>query len=120
MAINKFELQGRVGYIKIDYVANEETGKTTVYTTVGLGVKKNENGNNWDNFFITFFNRRKTAEILADSVKKGDYIRVVGRLSESRYLNPKYSDEERSETRLIGFGYKKQEYDEMAQEWVDV
>ncbi len=121
--LNKFELQGRVGFIDIVYKDND---KGTVYTTVNLGIKKNESGNsndekNWDNVFITFFNteKRKTAEILAEKVKKGDYIRVVGKISENRYT-PEGSDKEKSEVKLIGFGFKKQEYDEMQLEWVDI
>lgn len=127
MPTNKFELQGRVGYIDIQYKENSANkDKLTCLTKINLGVKKSEsaNGNdekNWDNVFITFFNTSKsnTAEKLAEKVSKGDYIRVVGKISENRY-KPEGSEEEKSEIQLIGYGFRKQKYDDMAQEWVDV
>ena len=127
---NEFRLQGRVGYVEIKYTENKtNSDKVTVYTTINLGVRKttglsSEEDKNWDNFFITFFNTstNNTAERLADSVKKGDYIRVVGKLSENKYEITTENGEkkEKSEIQLIGYGFKKQRYDEMEQEWVDL
>lgn len=127
---NEFRLQGRVGYVDIKYTENKTNpDKATVYTTINLGVRKttglsSDEDKNWDNFFITFFNTstNNIAERLADSVKKGDYIRVVGKLSENKYEITTENGEkkEKSEIQLIGYGFKKQRYDEMEQEWVDI
>ncbi len=127
---NEFRLQGRVGYIEIKYTESKvNPDKATVYTTINLGVKKttglsSDEDKNWDNFFMTFFNTstNNIAERLADSVKKGDYIRVVGKLSENKYEITTENGEkkEKSEIQLIGYGFKKQRYDEMEQEWVDI
>jgi len=125
--VNEFRLQGRVGYIDIQYTENKsDKEKVTVYTNINLGIRKTENLNsdedkNWDNFFITFFNtsRDNTAERLANTVKKGDYIRAVGKIKENRYM-PEGQEKEKSEIQLIGYGFKKQVYDDMEQEWVDV
>ena len=126
---NIFRLQGRVGYVDIKYTENKtDPNKATVYTKINLGVRKTENLNseeekNWDNFFITFFNtaRSNTAERLADTVKKGDYIRVVGKLSENKYEITTEDGEkkEKSETQLTGYGFKKLIWDDMEQEWID-
>lgn len=122
MFTNKFEMQGRVSYIDIQF--KDKNDKLTVYTTINLGVKKSDNvGNeekNWDNFFITFFNtvKTQTAEKLREQIKEGDYIRVVGKLKENRYV-PNGTDKEKSEIQLIGYGFKKQRYDEWEQKWVD-
>ena len=121
MATNTFELQGRVGYIDIKYKDND---KGTVYTTLNIGVKKTEAGGeneDWDNFFVTFFNtaKRNTAELLADKVTKGDYIRVVGKLTENKY-KPEGAEQEKSEIQLIGYGFRKQKYDDMKQAWIDI
>ena len=129
MSINKFELQGRVGYIDIQYAENQAQNKVTIYTKINLGIKKAEGASdndakNWDNVFITFFNTSKSnvAERLAETVKKGDYIRCVGKITENRYkiTTAAGEEKEKSEIQLTGSGFKKQIYDEMQQGWIDV
>lgn len=126
MQKNRVELMGRVGYIECKFLDNE---KGSVKTDLNIGIKKNESlssndDKNWDNFFVTFWNtdKRKTAEIVAEQIKKGDYIRVVGKLVENRYI-PKEMEQikenEKSEIQIMGLGFKKMIFDEFEQIWVE-
>ena len=125
MQKNRVELMGRVGYIECKFIDND---KGSVKTDLNIGIKKeNATGNDdndWDNFFVTFWNtdKRKTAEIIAEEIKKGDYVRIVGKLVENRYI-PKSLEQkkenERSEINVFGFGFKKMRFDDFEQTWVE-
>ncbi len=125
MQKNRVELMGRVGYIECKFIDND---KGSVKTDLNIGIKKeNATGNDdkdWDNLFVTFWNtdKRKTAEIIAEEIKKGDYVRIVGKLVENRYI-PKgleqKKENERSEINVIGFGFKKMRFDDFEQTWVE-
>ncbi len=125
MQKNRVELMGRVGYIECKFIDND---KGSVKTDLNIGIKKeNATGNDdkdWDNFFVTFWNtdKRKTAEIIAEEIKKGDYVRIVGKLVENRYI-PKdleqIKENERSEINVIGYGFKKMRFDDFEQTWVE-
>ncbi len=125
MQKNRVDLMGRVGYIECKFIDND---KGSVKTDINLGIKKNslsdKDEKNWDNVFITFWNteKRKTAELIAEEIKKGDYIRVVGKITENRYI-PKdmeqIQENERSEINIMGLGYKKLIWDEFEQDWTE-
>lgn len=125
MQKNRVELMGRVGYIECKFIDND---KGSVKTDLNIGIKKESatgnDDNDWDNFFVTFWNtdKRKTAEIIAEEIKKGDYVRIVGKLVENRYI-PKgleqKKENERSEINVIGFGFKKMRFDDFEQTWVE-
>lgn len=110
---NEVKLLGRVGKIEIEY---KENG--TVITTVNLGVKNRKK--EYDNFYITFFNTKNkdTAELLADQVKEGDYIRMTGELTVDKFT-PKNSDKAVYKTKLIGWGYKKVRWNDEKRTFVD-
>ena len=110
---NEVKLLGRVGKIEIEY---KENG--TVITTVNLGVKNRRK--EYDNFYITFFNTKNkdTAELLADQVKEGDYIRITGELTVDKFT-PKNSDKAVYKTKLIGWGYKKVRWNDEKRTFVD-
>lgn len=114
MNTNSFELLGRVGHIDIDY---RETG--TVVTTISLGLKNSKG--EYENFYITFLNTKKlaTAEQLADEVKEGDYIRVNGSLTMNKYT-PQGSDKPKFSLRLMGWGYKKVQWNSTKKAFEDV
>lgn len=122
---NKVELFGRVGYIEIKYIDND---KGSVKTDVLLGIKKDvlsqKEEDNYENFFVTFWNteKRPTAEIIADRIKKGDYIRIVGKLVENRYI-PKdleqIKENEKTEINVVGYGFKKMIFDDFENTWVE-
>lgn len=125
MQKNRVELMGRVGYIECKFIDND---KGSVKTDLNIGIKKEnatgKDDNDWDNFFVTFWNtdKRKTAEIIAEEIKKGDYVRIVGKLVENRYI-PKdleqKKENERSEINVIGYGFKKMRFDDFEQTWVE-
>ena len=125
MQKNRVELMGRVGYIECKFIDND---KGSVKTDLNIGIKKEnatgKDDNDWDNFFVTFWNtdKRKTAEIIAEEIKKGDYVRIVGKLVENRYI-PKdleqIKENERSEINVIGYGFKKMRFDDFEQTWVE-
>lgn len=122
---NKVELFGRVGYIEIKYIDND---KGSVKTDVLLGIKKDvlsqKEEDNYENFFVTFWNteKRPTAEIISDRIKKGDYIRIVGKLVENRYI-PKdleqIKENEKTEINVVGYGFKKMIFDDFENTWVE-
>jgi len=114
MNTNKFELLGRVGHIDIEY---KESG--TVITQISLGVKNIKK--EYENFYITFFNTKKseTAEKLADEVKEGDYIRVIGALSMNKYT-PQGAEKPKFTLKLIGWGYKKVQWNSEKSTYEDV
>ena len=105
---NRFSLAGRIGYIDMKWT---DTGKPR--TTINIGVKKNKD--EYDNFFITFFNNknRNLAEELAEDVKKGDYIRVSGSLNVNKFQG-------KETIQCTGWGYKHVEFDKEAKKFVDV
>lgn len=113
--MNEFKLLGRVGKLDIEFKDND---KGTVIATISLGVK-NAKGE-YENFWITFFNTKKKdlAEILADTVKEGDYIRVNGKLSINKFT-PDGADKPKYQMRLIGWGFKKVRWDEEKRTYVD-
>ena len=113
MENNEVKLLGRVGKIDIEY---KDSG--SVITTLSLGVKNRKK--EWDNFYITFFNTKNkdTAELLADQVKEGDYIRINGELTVDKFT-PKNSDKAVYKTKIIGWGYKKVQWDEEKRTFVD-
>ena len=125
MGDNEFKLLGRVGWIDIQYKENRNSDLPTVITKINLGVKspkKDSEGKNvWDNFFITFFNKKNhpTAEILGEEVKEGDYIRVNGKLAISSFTPPGREKPVQS-IQLLGWGYKKVRFDEEAKKFVDI
>lgn len=122
---NKVELFGRVGYIEIKYIDND---KGSVKTDVLLGIKKDvlsqKEEDNYENFFVTFWNteKRPTAEIISDRIKKGDYIRIVGKLVENRYI-PKdleqIKENEKTEINVVGYCFKKMIFDDFENTWVE-
>lgn len=120
MGDNEFKLLGRVGWIDIQY---KESG--SVLTKINLGVKtskKDADGKSiWENFFITFFNKKNhpTAELLGDEVHEGDYIRVEGKLTISSFTPPG-KDKPVQNIQLLGWGYKKVRFDEGLKKFVDV
>lgn len=103
-----FEEIGRVGYINIKY--NEDVAKTR--TVISLGVKKYKK-EEYDNFFITFFNYKELAERVSEYVKKGDYIRVKGSLSVNKY-------QEKETIQLIGWSYSKVMFDKEQKKYIDI
>lgn len=118
MSDNSFRLIGRVGWLETKYTENG-----TCITTINLGVKKNKT--DYENFFIKFLNRAeskvKTAEIVADKVRKGDYIRVTGSLSIDKFIPKNSTDgKEIEKLSLIGRGYKPVRFDEEKRTFVDV
>jgi len=111
---NEFKLIGRVGKLDMAY---KETG--TVLTKISLGVKKSKD--TWENFWITFFNKKNhpTAEILAEEVKEGDYIRVEGVLGINSYT-PTGQEKPTKTIQLIGWGFKKVKWDTESKKFIDV
>lgn len=118
MAENSFKLVGRVGWLETKYNDNG-----TCITTINLGVKKNKD--TYENFFIRFLSgaeaKTKTAELLAENVKKGDYIRVGGSLTVDKFV-PKNSTDGKAieKLALLGWGYKPVKWDEEKKSFVDV
>lgn len=122
---NRVELFGRVGYIECKFLEND---KASVKTDVLLGIKKEnatgDSENDWENFFVTFWNTKKTAtaENIAEKIKKGDYIRIVGKLVENRYI-PKgleqIKENEKTEINIVGYGFKKMIFDDFENTWVE-
>lgn len=83
---------------------------------------KDSSGNaQYENFYITFFNKKNhpTAEILAETVKEGDYIRVEGKLSMNKYY-PQGSDKPKYSMQLLGWGFKKVKWDSSLNKFVDI
>jgi len=120
--MNEFKLLGRVGKLDIEYKENGD--RATVITKISLGVKKGKDSNGnaqYENFYITFFNKKNhaTAELLAEDVKEGDYIRVEGKLSINKYY-PQGSDKAKYSMQLIGWGYKKVKWDSTLNKFVDI
>lgn len=118
--MNEFNLLGRVGKIEITY---KENG--TCLTKVSIGVpngKVNTEGKKlYDNFWITFFNTKNsnTAELIAEEVKEGEYIRVHGKLVDNVYT-PQGADKPKHSLQLLGWGYCKVVFDEVTRKYVDV
>ncbi len=112
MLTNQFTLLGRVGWIDMKY-----SEKGVGVTSINLGVKKNKE--NWDNFFIKFFNTQKNelADKVMNSVRVGDYISVSGKLSESKFT-PANSTKEVSQVGLVGWKFEKVMYDELSGDFV--
>lgn len=112
--MNEFKLLGRVGKLDMEY---KDTG--TVITKISLGVKNSKK--EWENFWITFFNKKNynTAEILGDTVKEGDYIRVEGKLIINKYT-PQGADKPKFSMQLLGWGFKKVIFDEATRKYVDL
>lgn len=118
MSDNSFRLVGRVGWLETKYTDNG-----TCITTINLGVKKNKD--TYENFFIKFLSgveaKVKTAEIIADKVKKGDYIRVTGSLSINKFVPKNSTDgKEIEQVSLLGWGFKPVRFDEEKRTFVDV
>lgn len=120
MGDNEFKLLGRVGWLDIKY---KDSG--SVITKINLGVKTSkkdaENKAIWENFFITFFNKKNhpTAELLGEEVHEGDYIRVEGKLTISSFT-PTGQDKPVQNIQLLGWGYKKVRFDEGLKKFVDI
>ena len=102
MSDNSFRLIGRVGWLETKYTENG-----TCITTINLGVKKNKT--DYENFFIKFLNsaesKVKIAEIIADKVRKGDYIRVTGSLSIDKFIPKNSTDGKEIEKLSLMSGY---------------
>lgn len=111
--MNKVELAGRVSYI------NKEEKSGTVITKVCIGVKKNKK--DYENFFVAFFNSEKqpTAELIAKQVKKDDYIRINGKVSINKF-KPNGLDKEVERLELVGWGFKKQMWNDNERKFVDI
>lgn len=79
--MNQFKLTGRVSW-KDEYKVFESGN---CMQKIQLGVKR---GENWDNFFITFFNTqsKSLADIVCENVQKGEYIQVVGKIREEKFV----------------------------------
>ena len=115
MIINQVILIGRVGKFKdIKYLDNG-----SAVATISLGVKR---GEKWNNHFIKFFNTPKSlvAERIMEDVKEGEYIQIVGKLSQQTFI-PKgwegLTDESGrqktvTQNEVIGFKYRKVYYNE--------
>jgi len=85
--MNSFELLGRINRLDFRY---SDSG--TCFAKIMLEKKKPKK-DEYESFLITFFNTKNdnTAERLAETCKKGDYIRVKGQLGINRYA-PQNSD----------------------------
>ena len=120
--MNEFKLLGRVGNVEITY--SERTGKPVTKVSIGVpNGKKNEEGKSlYDNFYVTFFNSEKspTAELLAEHIKEGHYIRVAGKLSINKYKKNPSDEKFTYSMQLIGFGYKRVKFDEVSRKYVDI
>lgn len=114
MLINQFTLLGRVGWIDMKY-----SEKGVGVTTINLGVKKNKES--WNNFFIKFFNTQKNelADKVMNTIREGDYVSVVGKISESKFT-PQGAEKEISKIELVGWKCERVEYDELRSEYVPV
>lgn len=111
MITNQFTLLGRVGYIDMKYT---ESG--VGITTINLGVKRNKEI--WENIFIKFIDTQKFkhAENAMNKIQKGDYIRVIGTITDASFT-PKDSDKEIYKIELIAWKFDKVEYNEMIQDY---
>ena len=83
---NQFKLMGRVSKYSKENLVNFkyfESGKCCAQIRLGVkaGLKK-DGSRKWDNLFITFWNtdQKNTAEIVADELREGDYIQVIGKI----------------------------------------
>ena len=104
---NGFKLLGRINWLDIEY--NSETAKPITKIILAKKVPKTEN--KYESFTITFFNTKNdnVAERLAEVCKKEDYIRVVGKIGNSKFT-PKGQDKEVTRLELIGWNFKKVEW----------
>ncbi len=122
MADNYFELVGRVGWVDCKYT---ESGATITKITLGCNTgRKDKDGKPiYNNYFITFIcgaeAQNRTAEEIADNVKKGNYIRVQGNLNIDKFI-PKNSTKEVENISLIGRYYNFVKFDEFEKRYIDV
>ena len=75
-----------------------------------------------DYYGLLGLKKTATAENIAEKIKKGDYIRIVGKLTENRYI-PKgleqIKENEKSEINITGYGFKKMIFDDFENTWVE-
>lgn len=120
---NQVTLLGRVGkHNQIKYY--EKNGGGAV-CTVGLGVKR---GDNWHNFFIDFYDSKKSnlAQAVSNELKEGDYIQIKGSLVENRFTPVEMEGQKDengnqkmvSRLKIIGYSYKRVEFNEELNEYV--
>ena len=85
--VNRIELIGRVGNVNINKVGDTELVRMSVATEYGY---QDKDGNKvfettWHN--VTAWKGEKVAEDTIHRIKKGDAVRVVGRLRAFRFTN---------------------------------
>ena len=122
MADNYFELVGRVGWIDCKYT---DAGAIITKITLGCntGRKDREGKYIYNNYFITFIcsaeAQNRTAEDIAENVKKGNYIRVQGNLNIDKFI-PKNSAKEVENISLIGRQCNFVKFDEFEKRYIDI
>ena len=77
----------------------------------------------FNNYFITFIcsaeAQNRTAEDIAENVKKGNYIRVQGNLNIDKFI-PKNSAKEVENISLIGRQFNFVKFDEFEKRYIDI
>lgn len=112
MNSNNFELIGKVNFIDFKIL---NSGIHINKILLGIFLGKDKDGNkNYDSCNIIFFG--ETADLFADSIKKGDYVHISGRINLNKYTTKEGKDVK--ETQLIGNDFLKVGYDSSAKEFV--
>lgn len=109
METNKFELVGRVNHI--DYKVYENGN-----STARILLSKKVGEDKYNSFNVTMFG--KDAEDFADTVKKGDYAYLTGRLYPNEYKDKEGKD--RKDLQLIANSFVKVAYDTNAKSYVPI
>lgn len=111
--MNEFNVSGRCNYIEIKYT---ESGKC--FTRV-LVAEKQRNGE-YHTYPVTLFNTVKdnTAENIAEEIKKGDYVKISGKLTIDKFTAK--TGEEVERIGLVGFGYNKLVWDEVTNKFIEI
>lgn len=86
MFINKAEILGKVGSIRVSEIEDQKMAKLTVVTQ---HVSKNSDGeaviiNDWH--YVSMFNGAGIADV--ESIKPGDMVHIHGRLRTQAYVRP--------------------------------
>lgn len=110
MESNKVELIGGVNYI----AEPKSTANGGLILTVLLG-KKKYNKEEYDSFRIKLFG--DTAHSFADTIKKGDRVRIIGRLSSDTYEK---DGKKVTTMEVVANSFDKVEYDAKAKDYVIV
>ena len=112
METNKFELIGKVNYVDVKVL---ESGTYLTKILLGIFLGKDKEGNkNYESVNVTFWS--ELAEQFAETVVKGDYIKVTGRINVNSYKNKE--GKEVKDVQFIGNEFVKVEYDKGSKEFV--